>query len=346
MVNENKSYRSYGVSKHFSKILNVFNQSEAAVKYITSYKETHLLNRERDIAMKILRAYNEPHRIYHNWEHIEKMLDSAAIQGILTDDLLLAILFHDIYYDPKSVDNEEKSALIFKENFSNLEWNDSYQAILDTKTHTPTNKISEQLIKLDLEILNGSLIDFIEFEEKIFKEYQFVDYGIYKPQRIEILTQLGVKKEYIDYVRTRKPRIAIYAGSFNPFHKGHLNILEKAEMIFDKVIVARGKNPDKKSTEILPLPRSIQYREVVEYDGLLTDLISEYEDDCGNITLVRGLRNGNDLSYEVDQYRYMQDLKFDIQVCSIFCDREFEHISSSAIRSLGKFGKGSDYIVK
>lgn len=291
-----------------------------------------------------LRAYDESHRFHHNWEHIESMLNSAAAKDILTDDLFLAIVFHDIVYDPKSQVNEENSAILFNKFFPNRE--DIVSAILETKTHIPTTDLSKQLSQLDLEILNGSLSQFMEFEHKIFKEFQFVDYGIYKPKRIEILTQLGVREEYIDYVRTRKPRIAIYAGSFNPFHNGHLNILKKAEKMFDKVIVARGKNPDKQQHSIAPLPKAIQYRETIEYGGLLTDLLNEYEDDCGPLTLIRGLRNGNDLSYEVDQYRYMQDLKRDIQVCSIFCDRDFEHISSSAIRSLEKFGGKHDYTVR
>ena len=44
-------------------------------------------------------------------------------------------------------------------------------------------------------------------------------------------------------------RLGIYAGSFNPFHKGHYNILCKAEKIFDRVIIARGINPDKGPSE-------------------------------------------------------------------------------------------------
>lgn len=138
-------------------------------------------------------------------------------------------------------------------------------------------------------------------------------------------------------------KVGIYAGSFNPFHRGHLNILQKAENIFDKVIVVRGVNPLKNNT-LVPLPPELNNREVIEHNGLITDLIKTlpYE----NITLIRGLRNSIDLQHEINQYRYLQDLMSDIQVVSIFCDKEYEHISSSGIRVLKTFGEklGDEYL--
>lgn len=141
-----------------------------------------------------------------------------------------------------------------------------------------------------------------------------------------------------------KLKIGVYAGSFNPFHKGHFNILEKSEKIFDRVIIARGYNPDKKN-ELVALPKIIMDRTLMQYNGLLTDFIKTlpYE----NITLIRGLRNSVDLQYEMNQYRYLQDLMPNIQLVSIFCDKEFEHISSSGIRTLSLFGsdKVKDYLL-
>ena len=143
-------------------------------------------------------------------------------------------------------------------------------------------------------------------------------------------------------------KVGIYAGSFNPFHKGHYNILCKAEKIFDKVIIARGVNPDKGPSEFdLGSIKTIQDRNIMEYSGLLTDVLIEATPHYESVTLIRGLRNSVDLQYEMNQYRYFQDLIPNIQMVSIFCDKEFEHISSSGIRTLSKFGldKVKDYLL-
>lgn len=141
--------------------------------------------------------------------------------------------------------------------------------------------------------------------------------------------------------------LGVYAGSFNPFHKGHYNILLKAEAIFDKVIIARGVNPEK-SASTHELPKLIQDRTIVLYNCLLTECIETIADEYKtNPTIIRGLRNSYDLDYEMNQYRYLQELKPDIKVVSIFCDKELEHISSSGIRLLSKYGeeKVKNYLV-
>lgn len=293
---------------------------------------------KHEIPFSILNHYSEPHRFYHNFAHIDKIVKRSWELSIYSPELLLAIVFHDIIYNPKSSDNEERSAELFYSFFQNDEIK---QAILDTKNHKPTTKLSEQLIALDLEVLSGSLADFIDFERKIFKEYQFVDYQTYKAKRIEILTSLGTKEEFINYVNYRNPSIGLFAGSFNPFHKGHLNILQKAEQIFDKVIVARGVNPDKTNEKQFAFPKYLDYHQIESYDGLLTDFIKKLNYP---VTLIRGIRGGSDLSYETNQYRFLQEFYPDIRVVLILCDKQYEHISSSAVRNLSKFGKSDIYL--
>ena len=285
-----------------------------------------------------IERYNEPHRYWHNLDHIKNMINDAKTKNILSDDLFLAIVFHDIIYNPKANNNEELSAELLCKYVDNEEIK---HAILDTKMHEPKSELSKQLCDLDLSVLWSDYETFVDFENKIFKEYQFVDYNTYKEKRLEILSDFGINPEWLNYVKYRTPKIAIYAGSFNPFHKGHYNILKKAEQIFDKVIIARGVNPEK-NNKIIDLPTKIQNRQIEKYSGLLTDFI----DGLGyDVTLIRGLRNATDLQYELTQYRFLQDLNPNIKIVSLFCDKEYEHISSSAIRGLEIYNKQDKYLL-
>lgn len=148
--------------------------------------------------------------------------------------------------------------------------------------------------------------------------------------------------------------IALYCGTFSPFHIGHLNIVEKSERIFGKgnVIIAMGINPDKAlndhiymkkmNVESKKLSENLG-REVITYSNFQFQLIEEYEKLGYNVVLIRGLRNGVDLDYEVNQMRFTTDFKKDVNVVYITCDKEFEHISSSAIRKIRDFA-GEEFV--
>lgn len=148
--------------------------------------------------------------------------------------------------------------------------------------------------------------------------------------------------------------IALYPGSFNPFHIGHLNILYKAERIFGKgnVVVAMGVNPEKKTNEDIETKcselSSTLDRNVIHYSKFLHELVEDYEKQGYNVVIIRGLRNGADLDYEVNQMRFVDDFKKDMNVVYVTCDKEYEHVSSSAIRNLEKFrpGSGEQYLIK
>lgn len=309
------------------------------------------LGRFRDLKIEDLSSlmdrYNEEHRFYHNWKHIEDLLSQLDKRDLSENDiLLLATIFHDAVYDPKATDNEEKSVELFEELYGGgdaIVKEEVKKIILDTKTHKPTSKLSEIFCAMDMDILRQPLDKLIEYENKIFKEFQCHDWKLYKEGRVQILRSLQKGSELeplISYVESRKPNIGIYCGTFDPFHRGHGNILLKAERIFDKVIIARGQNPEKGAHKF-NLPEKIKHRQIENYDGLATTFIDRLGYD---VTLIRGLRNATDLQYEVTQYRFLQDLKPDIKMISIFCDREFEHISSSAIRQLEKFNAHNKYL--
>lgn len=154
-----------------------------------------------------------------------------------------------------------------------------------------------------------------------------------------------------------KKKIAIYPGSFNPFHWGHLNILEKSEAIFDEVIIAVGINPEKKEVFSEPnqigtldvhvieqnreetIKQNLPSKKVETYSGFLHDYVFKKEKEGCDVTIIRGLRNGDDLAYEMNQLRFIQDMKPDVKVIFIVCDPAYSHLSSSAIRSIRKINK-------
>lgn len=145
--------------------------------------------------------------------------------------------------------------------------------------------------------------------------------------------------------------LVIYPGSFNPFHIGHLNIVHKMEKIFgsDNIMIAIGVNPSKMAitndqSELKNRANILSEKlgiKVELYTTFLHELIEQKENEGYNVILVRGLRNGDDLSYEDNQLKFIKDFKNNINVVFIRCDEEFEHISSTAIRQLELFRKGS-----
>ncbi|MCJ8344267.1 pantetheine-phosphate adenylyltransferase [bacterium] len=306
---------------------------------------------EEDID-KVLKLWSETYRKYHNLEHLSSLLDQIACNKDLPQDkkdlLSCVALFHDVIYHPKKRDNVQKSVDLFLKLAKNKEHQDLAkisQIIMDTDDHVSNCELSKIFCDYDTAVIYQGFSDLLDWEHKISSEFQFMNYQTYAQLRIQFLNHYKDLNPsintLIEYVRFRKQSIAIYPGSFAPFHSGHMNILNKAENIFDKVIVAVGVNPDKslqdKDIEVRTkeLEELLVNREVIFYQGYLTDLVQSLPKKTA---IVRGLRNGYDLEYEMNQLRFIEDMsKKKIQVCFIPCDREFSYISSTAIRNMSRF---------
>ena len=310
----------------------------------------------------IKKLYSEKHRHYHSYyNHIKPMLSRIEKLKIAEKDkstLKIIALFHDVVYDPRRSDNEEKSVDFFnilskENNFQDIEI--IKRVILETKIgSTLTLNMSKEFHKLDYyNLYNGSVIELIQDNFMIFKEYQYLDSQSFKAGRIKFLNDFIIKspfpikdsqkkllKELIVYISNWRPNIAVYAGSFNPLHKGHKNIIEQAERIFDKVIIACGKNKEKKypKDRVELVKKQLPYHQVDEYEGVLTDYIIEKEKHC-NVTLIRGIRNYSDFKYENTTCQYLKELHENLKILFIPCNNSLSHISSTSLRELLSYNK-------
>jgi pantetheine-phosphate adenylyltransferase len=136
-------------------------------------------------------------------------------------------------------------------------------------------------------------------------------------------------------------KLGIYPGSFDPFHTGHLDIVKQAQQVFDEIVVVRAINPDKE-LPMSKLPESFLNQmgiSVSTHKGLVTDLVKSYENREYSVTLIRGLRSGNDLAYEQNLIAFMRQMHPYLKVVFFLCDPKHQHISSSALRGIRQFSE-------
>jgi pantetheine-phosphate adenylyltransferase len=148
-------------------------------------------------------------------------------------------------------------------------------------------------------------------------------------------------------------KLGLYAGTFDPVHKGHIDVAKRASEIFDKVILLVGYNPSKKHLFTAPVrvamlsqvlaEEKILNRFVIDtYSGMLCDYLSErYDGD--KITLVRGVRPG-----DFDSEFARADFNFGLGLDSIFIPASKEHqfLSSSSIKELVLNKASSEILAK
>jgi pantetheine-phosphate adenylyltransferase len=137
-------------------------------------------------------------------------------------------------------------------------------------------------------------------------------------------------------------RNAIFPGSFDPFTKGHEDIVIRSLKLFDKVIVAVGHNTKKNRyfdidfmlARINGAFEGNDRVEVVVYDELTANLAEKYDAQY----LVRGLRNTTDFEYENSISQVNKYLNADLETVFLITSPELAHISSSIIREVHKYG--------
>ena len=136
-------------------------------------------------------------------------------------------------------------------------------------------------------------------------------------------------------------RIAVYPGSFDPITNGHLEILQRALNIFDKVIMLVAINPDKKS-RFSAEERVTMIKEAVNDDRVIVDsyngLTVEYAKKHGANHLIRGLRAVTDFEYEFSLASANDFIDSSIDSVFLMSKAEKSFINSSMIMELYQRG--------
>lgn len=137
-------------------------------------------------------------------------------------------------------------------------------------------------------------------------------------------------------------RVAVYTGTFDPVHLGHLDIIERGCKVFDRLIVAVGINPDK--SPLLTIEERVALlREVTAPFGNVvvepfTGLAVHFVRQVGGSCMLRGLRTTSDLEYEFTMSLANMTLDSEIETVFLMAKDIYSHLSSSLLKQIAAFG--------
>lgn len=135
--------------------------------------------------------------------------------------------------------------------------------------------------------------------------------------------------------------IAVCSGSFDPVTYGHLDIIQRAANVFDRVIVAVGNNTKKSplfSVEqrmelIRQVTQDLPNVEVDSFNGLLVDFMRKKQAK----TIVRGLRAISDFEFEMQAASINRKIDDSIETFFMMTNNKYSYLSSSIVKEIAKY---------
>ena len=142
--------------------------------------------------------------------------------------------------------------------------------------------------------------------------------------------------------RTLNPRVAVYTGTFDPVHLGHLDIITRGSQLYDKLVVGIGINPDKAPLfdieERVRLLRAVTNEfgnvEVQDFTGLAVQFVRS----LGAAVMLRGLRTTSEMENEFAMSLMNLNLDSGIETVFLMASEKFSHVSSSLLRQIASLG--------
>ncbi len=133
-------------------------------------------------------------------------------------------------------------------------------------------------------------------------------------------------------------RTAVYTGVFDPFHLGHLDVIQRGSRLYDRLVVGVGTNPEKKAffsveerVQLLgKVLASLSNVEVLPFANLAVQFVRE----VGSRVMLRGLRTLSDMEYEFTMSLTNLSLDPEIETVFLMAREEYSHISSTLIRQI------------
>lgn len=137
-------------------------------------------------------------------------------------------------------------------------------------------------------------------------------------------------------------RVAVYPGSFDPLTNGHLDLIERATKIFDRLIVAVARNDEKSAffsvdervAMLQEIAGAIPGVTVTSFKGLTAD----FARDVDAVALVRGLRVVSDFEFEMTMAIANQKLNPNIDTVCLMPSEPYLFLSSRLVREIAKYG--------
>ena len=136
-------------------------------------------------------------------------------------------------------------------------------------------------------------------------------------------------------------KTTVYPGSFDPITYGHIDVIERALKIFDKVIIAVGDNPGKKplfSTEerIEMIKKSTRHLKNIEIDKL-PGLLLDYVKKKNSKIILRGLRAVSDFEFEFQRALMNRKINNNVETVFIMTKEDYVYLNSSIVKEIAMF---------